>query len=187
MKKSLLICLGMAFLLQQKALAQDTKWSYSFGTTALSLTTGGPNTTLFPATETNNSLSGGTALVNVGSTPTMGSVAVIVPANEADRKAGSAGGELKIVSSPTAGNISKFSVYDIAGATRLMAVKFKSRFVGDNGTIMFALGNGNSFNDAAGVNVGACLALIRFNFSTTGISILRYDHTSGSYLSLPVT
>lgn len=187
MKKSLLICLGMAYLLNQKTLAQDTKWSYNFGNTALSLTTGGPNSSLFPATETNNSLSGGTALVNVGNTPTMGSVSIVMPQNEGDRKGGGTGGELKIVSSPTAGNISKFSIYDIEGATRLMAVKFNARFVGNNGTIMFALGNGNSFNDNAGVNVGACLALIRFNFGASDISILRYDHATTSYPSLPVT
>jgi hypothetical protein len=127
MLKSAALVIGLLLSMVSLTIAQT--YSYNFGTTGATHTTG-ISTTFFPDTPTN----GGTYRVRLGTAG--GNVALVNPGTSLGS------GSEAVITAATSTATNKFAVYDWAEATSALHLKFKFRTTSStNGNLAVAIGN----------------------------------------------
>lgn len=171
--KKIFALLGMpAVFCASLTQAQNTSWSYNFGTnTGTFSTSSGTSTNFLPDT----SSGGGTDYVRVGS---QGGSFIMTNVS------GFGTGSSLVMTAPTATSVNKFSIFDFSTATTAFTLQFDMRLLGGtNGFWSLFAGNGASFSNASAFTGSEAFLGLRMGYGTGGV-ITTSNRAAGSWASL---
>lgn len=157
-------------MLPARPLVAGTIWTYDFGTSTGSFTTG-ESTTFLPAPPAG----GGTARLRVGSGG--GQFDLINPGS---------GSSSLVATAPSTTSVNKFSIIDFRG-TGLFTVEAELTFIGGaSGSWYLLVGNGAAFGNNTSFATAEVFAGLRWDFGSAGSLATTRLSTSGSWLTTNV-
>jgi autotransporter-associated beta strand protein len=153
--KKFLTALSIATALTVSASYAQTEWSYDFGTSTGTFSSGA-STTFLPAPE----VDGGTARVRVG---TQGGSFQLTSVE------GFGSGSALVGTAATGGSVNKFSIYEWADPTSTFSMGFDMRLGGgDSGVWNFLAGNGASFSNNSALANTEIFSGLRMGYGASG-------------------
>ncbi len=147
--------------------SQGATWSYDFGTTTGTWTTG-TSISFLPSPPS------GTSYVRIGTGG--GNVALVNPGS-----ASLGTGSEFMLTAPTATSVNKFSVFDYAGAN-FYSLSFSTIISGNSGIFSFLTGNGATFSNATTFSGSESAAFLRVGLGASSIS--GTYRSGGTYTAL---